>query len=642
MKRFFSHQSLVSVAIVFAVLMSYQIVGAVEEYDAIQPVSRKRVQEIVQWLEDEPRGLGYPIGIRAQWDALAQYPEFAQVVQKAEKYIGTEPPRLTDEDYLAYQRTGVRVSDKIFRERLKRINDMALAEALENRGRFLSTLEADIGAILTERTWVAAPTDRELKNFHGERMETDLEVAMRAWALATVDYWLGERLSPKIREGIRYEVHRRALEPYMSILRTGEYPDDERGWWWWMTGSNNWNAVCLAGVTGAGLALLPEKDDRALLLAGLEQYLPNYLKGLGTDGYCSEGMMYWGYGLGHYVLAAELARNATGNKLDLYQSPRLHLVARYPEKLMLGDDLYPAYADTRIGSKPSTWVLDLLARRLDLGGEGWIQPKPQRRDPWVYIIGTTAFLPRDQQQVHRTVLPMRSIFELSGIYTLRQRDAAAPHFAVAIKGGSNGEYHNHNDIGTFVVASGGTVQILDPGHEGYDADSFSPRRYENKIRSSWGHPVPLVGGQLQVAGKERRAELIATDFSDEQDVIQFDLKSAYDFEPLSKLHRNFIYTRGEAPSLVIEDYVEYTSPEAFGVALVAGSSWKSLGDDRLIIQSVDGGLYVDIDTDGLPYSIDEDTSIARDLPITRIGINLDEPTSKARITLRVYPQHIEL
>ena len=47
---------------------------------------------------------------------------------------------------------------------------------------------------------------------------------------------------------------------------------------------------------------------------------------------------------------------------------------------------------------------------------------------------------------------------------------------VAIKGGNNNEHHNHNDVGSFVVAIGSAAPLLDPGAEIYTARTFSPSR----------------------------------------------------------------------------------------------------------------------------------------------------------------------
>ena len=40
---------------------------------------------------------------------------------------------------------------------------------------------------------------------------------------------------------------------------------------------------------------------------------------------------------------------------------------------------------------------------------------------------------------------------------------AIGRLGVALKGGHNAEHHNHNDVGSYVVALAGTTPLLDPG-----------------------------------------------------------------------------------------------------------------------------------------------------------------------------------
>lgn len=54
--------------------------------------------------------------------------------------------------------------------------------------------------------------------------------------------------------------------------------------------------MCLAGVTGAALALLPDKEERAYFVAAPKSITCMGMKGYADDGYCSEGVGYYNYG----------------------------------------------------------------------------------------------------------------------------------------------------------------------------------------------------------------------------------------------------------------------------------------------------------------------------------------------------------
>jgi hypothetical protein len=63
-------------------------------------------------------------------------------------------------------------------------------------------------------------------------------------------------------------------------------------------------------------------------------------------------------------------------------------------------------------------------------------------------------------------------------------------------------------VGSFVVAVAGDTPLLDPGSEVYTARTFSARRYESQVLNSYGHPVPLVAGQLQRTGRKAEARVL--------------------------------------------------------------------------------------------------------------------------------------
>ena len=111
---------------------------------------------------------------------------------------------------------------------------------------------------------------------------------------------------------------------------------------------------------------------------------------------------------------------------------------------------------------------------------------------------------------------LRSWFEDAGVLIARPAQDSDAVLGVALKGGHNAEHHNHNDVGSYVVVVKDRAVLLDPGSEVYTARTFSAQRYESKLLNSFGHPVPVVAGQLQQTGREAHAEVLATEFTDEQ------------------------------------------------------------------------------------------------------------------------------
>ena len=73
---------------------------------------------------------------------------------------------------------------------------------------------------------------------------------------------------------------------------------------------------------------------------------------------------------------------------------------------------------------------------------------------------------------------------------------------LSLKGGHNGESHNHNDVGQFELFSDGQPLIIDTGVATYCKQTFSPQRNELWYINAQGHNIP--GGQRHHAAVRQR------------------------------------------------------------------------------------------------------------------------------------------
>ncbi len=332
------------------------------------PPDPERVRTLATMLPEKPTGVGRPLSDRAAWAELARHPAFRDVIPRAEKLLAEPLPEQPDDLFLDFSRTGNRRRwEQVAFQRRGRVSALALAECLEpgtraaGGGRFLPALEQVVEALCAERTWVFPAHDRSLGNFNGTQTDIDLFSSATAWNLATADYLLGDRLSAATRARIRENVSRRVLEPYRAMFTGQREPNG------WLRTTNNWNAVCLAGVTGTALAQIEERRERAEYVAAAEKYCRNFLRGFTPDGYCSEGLGYWNYGFGHYVLLAETIRQATGGGLDLFALPEVKAPAAFGARIQIIGGVAPAFADCAVSARPSAPLMGFLNRRFGLG-----------------------------------------------------------------------------------------------------------------------------------------------------------------------------------------------------------------------------------------------------------------------------------
>ncbi len=607
---------------------------------ATQEIDNNRVAEIAGWLSEKPAGFGVPISDLINWRTLSRQESFAKEISDAERLLSEPIPDQPDDLYLDFSRTGNRTRwQKVSGQRRGRVPTLAVAECLENRGRFLPALEEIVRVLCSERTWVMPAHDAKLTNFRGETVDIDLGSSALAWSLATADYLLADKLSPEIRQLIRANLEQRIFQPYRDMAL------GKRAKNWWMTGTNNWNAVCLAGVTGAALAAIDSRDERAFFVAAAEHYSRYFLEGFTDDGYCSEGLGYWNYGFGHYVMLNEMIYQATGGKIELLQNRKAKQAATFGSKIEIINGVYPAFADCSINAEPGSRLMYYVSRRLGLGLRRWEQINPVSAGGALYESMMYSFpnsasqtppIPNDSEGPG-----IRSWFDQAGILICRPAANSSSRLGVALKGGHNNEHHNHNDVGSFVVVLGDTALLLDPGGEVYTARTFSSRRYESNVLNSFGHPVPLVAGKLQQTGSQARARVVSQRFTDDADTLVLDIASAYDVPELKKLERTFVYSRQGEGSLSVTDEVVFSKPCDFGTALVTFEKWQEMRGSSLKIFDEKEALRVNITATGAdfeikPEVIHEDLS-ARKEP-TRLGINLTRPVTDAVIRVTITPE----
>ena len=453
--------------------------------------------------------------------------ELTRTTAEAEAALKAPIPETSDALYEEFWTTGNRTHyQRPYFERLKRIDALAMAERGEGKGRFRKRLADYLVAICDMKSWVLPAhdaSDGSRGNLRGTCLTVDLFSSEVAAHLACVLRLVGDRLDPQLVRRVKAEVERRVFAPLRRELAGGGALGDPLKLHWWATGDNNWNAVCWDNVVCAALGLLDDPDDRAFFVAGARTAIPRYLGGFTSDGYCSEGMGYWNYGYGHHLLMGRLLRAVSHGKLDIFTEPIQRQISAYPRSYTLCEGVSPAFAD----------------------GNGAASKKFL-----AYVDEIWPDLPKD--------LPPASEFPVGQVWLLRDPGG----LSVAFKGGHNGEFHNHNDVGSYAVVRDGRLVGGEAGGEEYTRFTFSNRRYESKLNNSYGHPVPVVGGRLQSAGRAFAAKVLSKDLSAPKATVVLDLTKAYDVPALKSLVRTFAYDRA-AKTFTVTDKVAFAQPTAF-------------------------------------------------------------------------------
>ncbi len=595
-----------------------------------------RIDEIAAMLDAEPIGLGPTCADRAAWDALGRRDDFRAIVAAAEKLLTQPLPEQSEELFLDFSRTGNRRPwERVAFSRRGRIKTLVLAECVENKGRFVPAIRDLVAALCDEPTWVYPAHDRSLGNFRRERIDIDLGSAYVAGELSLAYYLLGDKLGEDTRTLIQTTVAARILDPFTDMVR------GKRDSNWWLKGENNWNSVCLAGVTEAALSLVRERERRAFFIAAAEQSSKHYLSGFTADGYCSEGLAYWNYGFTHYAQLAIVIERATHGRVDLMAADGARKPAGFGARSEIIGGVYPTFADCPMNTRPSAILVDYIERRRSAESRTPRASTTKGRglaQTVAFTFGASGSRSGAEQGVVEEHL--RTWFDEAGVLICRPAPGTPERLGVALKGGHNAEHHNHNDVGSFIVVVNDRPVLVDPGTEVYTARTFSSRRYESKVLNSFGHPVPVVAGKLQRTGARACGRVLEREFTDARDSLTLDISAAYDVASLQRLERKFVYERGSAECLRVIDTVEFSEPERFELALVTFGKWSQVSTNVLRVDDEGRAVDVEILTGGVEFAvnaeeIDEDVRIGK--KPTRIAITLTQTVRAADVTMRISP-----
>ena len=74
----------------------------------------------------------------------------------------------------------------------------------------------------------------------------------------------------------------------------------------WLNGSNNWNPVCKRGVIAAILRIGMDKARIEQIIKLFSDNFEQYMASFGDEGYCDEGLGYWGGSCGEYLIISAL------------------------------------------------------------------------------------------------------------------------------------------------------------------------------------------------------------------------------------------------------------------------------------------------------------------------------------------------
>ena len=477
---------------------------------------------------------------RERWQALPNAVA-AYLIALGEEALAKPLPPLPATLYLAYARDGNRSNfEAVYFERRALLQNLALAECVEAKGRFLDAAADALWALCEESTWclpahvgvqkakVGLPDIDEpiVDLFAGE---TSVTVA---WAL----YLLGpelDRVSPQVRRRAELELNRRILTPV--------FERDDFGWMALNVTSaarrpNNWTPWISASVLTAALLSEPDINRRVQIVHKMLRSLDGFLRFHPADGSCDEGPGYWGRAGGSVLDCLDVLHSATGGKLDVYSEPIIQEIGRFIYRAHIDGDYFVPIGDCAARFTPEHGLVFRYGKRINdpnlkalaasgASVESILGGRFLGRQ--LYAVFEAAdilqFAPASPPLVRDVWLASEEL----QLMAARSHAGSREGLYVAAWGGHNAQSHNHNDVGNFLVFADGQPVFVDAGAPTYTAQTFSSKRYDHWAFQSAFHNLPTINAVMQSAGREFAAHDVSCETNESMAQLNMNIAAAY-------------------------------------------------------------------------------------------------------------------
>lgn len=418
------------------------------------------------------------------------------------------------DSFMCFFTTGSRLEyESKYFTRNRKLTEALMLYLIYEEQEYLDALCSIIWEICGQITWVLPAHLPEVEYY---RTHIDLFAAEMANFLAEADYLMGDRLPKRIRELIRREVKERIFDPFESRL------------FFWEKLETNWSGVCGGNVGMAYMYLAPERFEKVKdrLLDAMDCFLKSY----GEDGSNTEGILYWQYGFWNYLNFADILYRYSEGKIDLLHGEKLEKMARFPQKLAMKGKNVVSFSDSgRTFGFDDIGLFCYLAKNYE--GVRVYMPASRKiystKPTWAvrnFLWSDPEFFVSDNEQKEGM-----EYLEDAQWYMVQNEK-----YSFAAKGGHNNEGHNHNDVGSFILATDSGQMLADLGQMEYTSITFSEYRYNLLQNSSLGHSVPIIDGKAQGAGPNYRANVREVNDT----TFAFELQNAYETD-ISKITRTF-------------------------------------------------------------------------------------------------------
>lgn len=496
-----------------------------------------------------------------------------------------------------YYETGNRYNyERPYFENRRRLNSFVISYLYEKDEELLKLIENDLFKVCNEYSWelpAHIKVDKEGVEATGipPKDIVALFSAETAMFLSEMKLLLRDDLNPFIVQLIEDEIEKRIFFPF------------EKYDFWWEQATFNWSSVCGGSIGVAAIINIKDRQRVSRILNCVIKTMDFYLDGFDEQGNNPEGVSYWEYGFGFYVYFAKWLGFYTQNAVNLLQGDKIESIAKFPAALSHYNGVAIPFSDCpdrEVGpiNNPLLCILES-----DLGIKAG--PRDYTQSPFfdhthkfARVIRTYLYANLNEDLSSET--PQKEVyFKDTQVFIFKNFEPSYRCFA--IKGGSNGESHNHNDLGSFLLRDDKIDILADLGAGEYTKEYFqADTRYSYVVNRGKYHNIPIIDGFEQKEGPDYFSTVVEHNL--EERSMMFDLSHAYPIKDL--LFKRLIYLNKDITEIKIVDSFDKkrTIEETFITKYI-----PLISKDKLVISTETSSWEitspnVEITTEEVPYS----------------------------------------
>ena len=488
---------------------------------------------------------------RTAWENARRIPYADMILREADKIEEGDVPQLLFSAYRKFAETGNRADyQKLYYKRRTNIAYLALAVCLTgDKAKYMPRLLDNIVAVMEETTWTLPAHSIWDQTRLLALNPSALFCCETGAQLALVHHLLGEELDKEyenLSEQIRIKVLDRTVYNVLFNPESGKMH-----WWYTNERPNNWTPWCAYNILIC--IVLLEKDT-----VRLAQYVREFMRIIARfaarypdDGYCEEGPEYYEKASLLMFGAMQLMQKVQPGSMDtLFAEPKIRAMLEFIGHMSMNSDQMLSFSDSQPEFPAALHLIIPCARLLNSA------------PLLTYCSGKNASLGTSSDSLHAGLGLLFDCFGLPDPGGERERHekficfenhlaiSRRKEFTVAVKVGNNAEYHNHNDLGNFVLYHGDQPVVIDAGSAEYSRINFSAQRYTLWYTRGSGHNAPVFGDTEQMEGKNYTASFLHADL----EKIVADLRKSYPDSAGVKSFRRTI-DAGENEISVSDDFL---------------------------------------------------------------------------------------